>query len=688
MVPFAETLSVLLQAPISLRKLIINSMQIGDNTYDEDIAYQFKRYLYRNLEGESLQAPEFMSHLNYVRQSTMMRSLTWMFARTVPEPKDRDESEEIYKLGFYKEFDASQNPDVYGPAFNWSDFGFGSHVPENIDYPWHAKLRRIAGAFHSYCLRRLRGMLFPHVNRVKNVSRETAQNAIIFRGDWEPGEVTTQKLELLYADTGFKAPGPCEMRTAWKFNDLKPRYYYAQGGSSYFASRYCKPLAVALMESVPCTGRRLRTSPDVFLSSDEDDYVCTWDFTSFTTNLSELKFFLYHLTNALEDLKPVEFMAFDYHSGQETLNLVDMLRDYNQEVNCLAEFTVYRVLDRFAYEHDTPRATQVFQQQNGMLGVAGNIGFSTACHGSVMEKAQGSGVCVGDDGLKITKIPPMVELIPIITTLGEIELSKFGIIAPQTMEQALRFVKRRLSRDAYGQITIDKLFNFPISAYIDEVYGHRTVPPGLTDLDRYIKIGTQTGKLLWDVNALSPLVSDEDYELLIRTINIAYQYMGIPRTGIYSGGTITLNSHKYPFYHFIPSLVDSFGMDLDFRSEDWLDEMLRHWPSHGIRAQVYAPTFIPPLPSVDETIFVTRNRCWKALEDLGLVTLKPVYETFHHPNEDHRRTIMKNLGRLVSREEAGLYEMHVLQEIPSKFEFVFNTVPIEIVDYRMLASEI
>jgi hypothetical protein len=49
---------------------------------------------------------------------------------------------------------------------------------------------------------------------------------------------STLEAEQFYAENGYLPSGPCEMRLAWKFNDLKPRVYYAQGLSAYSSSRF------------------------------------------------------------------------------------------------------------------------------------------------------------------------------------------------------------------------------------------------------------------------------------------------------------------------------------------------------------------------------------------------------------------------------------------------------------------
>jgi hypothetical protein len=50
--------------------------------------------------------------------------------------------------------------------------------------------------------------------------------------------VSSCDLEEFYAETGLVTKGPCEVRYAWKYNDVKPRIYYAMGADAYFAGRY------------------------------------------------------------------------------------------------------------------------------------------------------------------------------------------------------------------------------------------------------------------------------------------------------------------------------------------------------------------------------------------------------------------------------------------------------------------
>jgi hypothetical protein len=50
--------------------------------------------------------------------------------------------------------------------------------------------------------------------------------------------ISTGDLETFYMETGQETSGPCEVRAAWKYNDLKPRIYYAIGASAYFSSKH------------------------------------------------------------------------------------------------------------------------------------------------------------------------------------------------------------------------------------------------------------------------------------------------------------------------------------------------------------------------------------------------------------------------------------------------------------------
>lgn len=87
-------------------------------------------------------------------------------------------------------------------------------------------------------------LLYPQFQSNKTVGRQTAANYTNIVHGEEVAQVDTQvssgDRERLYADCGTKVTGPCELRQAWKYNDITPRTYFSQGGTTFHASKYIR----------------------------------------------------------------------------------------------------------------------------------------------------------------------------------------------------------------------------------------------------------------------------------------------------------------------------------------------------------------------------------------------------------------------------------------------------------------
>jgi len=79
------------------------------------------------------------------------------------------------------------------------------------------------------------------------MSRDTCRRLLElgYKTDKEEHELTTLDLELMKMKTGIEVGGDCEMRMVWKYNELKPRFYYCQGGTAYWPSRFTVPAGVS-----------------------------------------------------------------------------------------------------------------------------------------------------------------------------------------------------------------------------------------------------------------------------------------------------------------------------------------------------------------------------------------------------------------------------------------------------------
>lgn len=601
---------------------------------------------------------DFLMNVEHVIAHPIQRSILWMVARTCLEPGECDEFDQVCWDGFYKEFLATKTFHYHNQQVSYSNF----HRAPNPKDPFSCKAYALGMAFAERVKKF--SILFPVVNRSKNVSDSTLFQYNLYD---DKDYVRTVDLEVLYHETGIQVQGACEMRMAWKFNDLKPRFYYCNGGSPYWASRYVRYLAIGLMEAIPSTFTKLRTNPSLHLSCDPNtDFITTWDFTSFTSSLAELKHFLWSISRILEREK-VTLDLFDYRHGLVQCMAHDLLDQYNETVNMGDEYSIHRLLARFNLCFGEDGADHI-QMNSGMLGVAGNIGFSTALHGYVTYRESGEfrGVCVGDDALAITQNRPEEFLIPALVPLGIIHPEKFGVLQPGQEEGFIKFLKRRFERVG-SSFVMSVLFNFPPLPYIDAVTGHRTIPMKFEFLDRVSKISTQIGALYWEIFALGPLIVSEDEEkVLFDFINAVYHYMDLPRRGALSGAHILVGNKPYhihftipPSFGFSPARTDWLEYVFQNSSEMFFELPMTAYKNRNMESLIEGHEYALP-----ESQFLS------ALEDIGVVKLSPLYEMVYLADQENRRKV-RNLYKRLDPQLVYLRKVEVLKEVPRVFDFMF-----------------
>jgi hypothetical protein len=468
-------------------------------------------------------------------------------------------------------------------------------------------------------------------------------------------------LEVLYARTGMQVEGNCELRDAWKFNDLKPRMYYAIGGQQYWSSRYVKSIAVAIMESIPSAFSKMRVDPTRYLSSVwSDDYVVAWDFTSFTTTLSELKYFIWHLARISEN-RNTSVTLFDYRLGFIEKPLFELLDEYNEVANMSAPFELHRMVGRFVEE----AGLTLYQANSGMLGVPGNIGFSTALHGLVVcrECGQHRCVCVGDDALGITPEDPTQNLLPALSALGHIHPEKFAIIHPRPHPGAnIKFLKRRMER--VGNLFImNFLLNMPVLPYIDGVTGFRTKPPDFSLEARVFKFCTHVASLLWEVHDHGNDLSDQDMDVLFDFLGDAYKSLRLPMRGMFPGHILYPGTDdEMRVGYSIPCIKD-----FDPRRKDWIDHLLDTSPQDFFRGPIMTPKCLDyGIVDKGDSGMIAESTWVSAMEDLGYYEVVVVMEWFRVADVSSRRL----LKRIVRHEDDGMVKatfVKCLVDVPDRY---------------------
>lgn len=501
--------------------------------------------------------------------------------------------------------------------------------------PWTREARSLAHRFANK-LERL-GVIYPQVQRRKNMSRDTCRRL------WEAGfkerewqELRTVDLEVFAYRTGIRVGGDCEVRVAWKYNELKPRCYYCTGGSAYWASRHVKKLAVALMECIEsCKLQRRQHPEDVQYSLQHDEWLALWDMASFTSSLSELRQFLYYIAKNLEnDLRVQQhpLRLFDYQLGVIETTADRLLLDYNQVVNVECGFSLERVVAKFFQEITEDDEKTSRMANSGPLGVHGNIGFSTAFHAFHAEAAisKGTGCGVGDDMMGGIKEDPELRLLPHLRMIGDIQETKADILPPLSMDmdyQVSKFVKRRLTR-TYQGITLGILYAFPSLA---DVYGvsdeyHTVQIPERPQL--IARFCAQVGAFFWDVYHTGYL-QDEERQLIDQVLRGVYSRLGLSHLG-------SLPGRKHP--DFVDRMMFAVPpLYCDIVHQDWAEYL---WDSAPERIAVVPTTpgnpLLPPFePDLEFTC--TEGGLMNVLEDIGSLVKIRMLTEWVEVNETNRR---------------------------------------------------
>jgi hypothetical protein len=618
---------------------------------------------------------EYMQALEDICKSHTLRSIVWMFIRTVPESKETDELDEVRFETFKSEFYASQNTFSESQIVNWPYYLYPGKF--DVANPYTQHVRRLLPRF-KWFLRRSKD-LYPKLQRRKNVSQHTA---ILYKQRYPSADlyqVSTKDLEVHYYNTGEQLDGDCEMRQAWKFNDLKPRFYYCQGGRDYFKSRYMKQITVYLMDSLRTTQTTRRQDPSTELEVRPTDNITFWDYTAFTTSLSELKFFLYWIARGVEELGEV-LTVIDYNLGKVQMDPSDLIHSYNETINMRSPFSIHRIVDRFLYDFEQ---TSFRQENSGMLGVAGNIGCSTICHGAVIATVVGEdrSVCIGDDGAAVDDDDPYDSLIPTIRSIGSINDSKFQIIW-EGDEGPVKFVKRGTYRDV-SSLFIDFLHSLPISVFVDGVYDpRRTLPPDFTVFNRYKKVLQSIQTVLWTLaDNYERAIDDQDYLLLLQFLRSIYSHLGLP----FEGGALIpdrVRKDKDRPSVIFPFIVPSLNHHrIDHRKRDWLEYFFDTRPQ-GLVIPEYVSFYKIPIPSQGQEVVLPDTREMKLLEDIGVCRIVKNVVVLTSWKEENRRLMRLFLKREISKSLRQAITVTFFQSIPSQFCFMFDP-PAEI-DYMRL----
>jgi len=501
--------------------------------------------------------------------------------------------------------------------------------------------------------------LFPQVNRNKSVGRETAFRYTQFRPK-EPRDVTTLDLQLLEYHDGIQIEGPCEVRRHFKFNDIKPRIYFAQGGTAFFKSRYMKYVAVEAMETLSATRERSRDDPIYFLnmySSWDEELVLNWDLSSFTSTLGELRHFLHYFTRSLERRFGRAWITiFDWKEGSKRASLVDLLDEYNRSMNFNPEFSLLRMMG--CIENHCP-GTVLSSRNGGLLGVPGNIGFSTFLHGLVAERAVGDGnaVCVGDDAIAIGTRTSVEILKQDIQRIGVIQVEKF---AETQVNSDTKFLKRRVSLTPNG-LTIDKLlFSIPIAYDILRIEPKGRTVARVNEYQAAKRMCQIFGSQLWSFQSFAWEITDQDIQEMSQIMKAFYAVYNLPRGGGFPGFMIHFEGRQIRGDFVVPPIP---FRTYDPRVVDWAEYLVEQRKTR----YVHVPKKVPDTIRIHElelvggnVITCTQSEFVNYLEDIGAASVEKVTELIDMEVELNRRKFIRWLKKVSGKQ---LLEVTMLKTI-------------------------
>jgi hypothetical protein len=527
-------------------------------------------------------------------------------------------------------------------------------------------------------------IFFPQYNGKKSVSYETQvllYNSLRLSLERQPVEVTTLDLLKHYARTGEMIQGPLELRQSWKFSDLKPRTYYCLGGKAYWDSLYIKDIAKAFQQLLPCTDPFSRFDTSRIGVIDDHSLFITYDYTSFTTSLSELRFYLDHLSLLFDD---VVVKVVDVFSGIQEIDLGQYIRDYNQHINVNQEYSLERLMNSIREEDNRIR-----QCRNGSLGVPGNIGFSTACHGlsiSSFTNTPDEDSIVGDDAAMRVMIVQLAVFMQVVNVLGEVHPEKFKTIPrPSLYEpreqdvQSFKYLKRPCTVDFDGKVALGRLDSFPNIALLHFPNGDGIHSQTVKTTDSAIRtFCMQWGRFL-TANHLSANVLDyaveEDVVLLLQTIQSVYHKYELPLHGSYPGGGVYSEYNiagelvKRPITFWMPP-ADGVGV---FGSP-WMEQLYIRFVGHTISMPVDAGTDVPaPRDIVIGGRYTVTDTCpeLRLLQALGYVEMEMILVPRLF-NESLRMEVEEFMSNGLM-ENKCMYEMTVV-DVPFWYVDVFDVL--------------
>jgi hypothetical protein len=609
---------------------------------------------------------EIMTMIDPLLRTPVLRSLLSLLLRSIPLADESDAFDSI-SSGIAKELQTTQQTTKHATLC----YPFLTDLATSISMPMHPDLPFrpfLSAAIYHRLLRwkeRLRNkLLLPQCSfkSVGDISRDNLLHMAhvnFTEGFKQP--VSTADLERFYAETGQRVSGPCEVRMAWKYNDLKPRIYYAIGADAYFAARYTWEIFDSLQRSFKCSDPRTRYQFHRFPMIDFDQEVfMIYDYASFTSNLADFPRFVAELGVFL---KGTGARLFDTHRGIVEIDLSHLLDTYNNICNIEGEFDISKVV----HLEDGSSRLILNHHVAGMLGVYSNITGSTALHGLVGMTIAGTEDrinTIGDDasGVFDTSRMSIDETKDCIRIIGDIAEDKFEVWTEDqcTEEDGIgwHYTKRPLNIE-YGVVDTGWMPDFPIyPVLLSECDRVHTVQEKKFDERRRIAI-LQSIRLLESMRSHVGLIDDTDIQIVLEFLTWLYGLLRIPVNG-------SLPSRSYHSIASRTSYPDKFLASPVLVEESitvgwWktLTETMQSDTGYLTLPVCEDDRYVPEVMMAGQEFTARGSKIFGILEKIGVLSKEQMIEEVLVTEESLERMEQIMIGELHSS-----YRYTVLQDYP------------------------
>jgi hypothetical protein len=453
-----------------------------------------------------------------------------MLARSYPYDS-YEEIEEELQSGIRKELSAAI--DVYHPiTFDWgcifSPFWQYRHHPIAPGYPVDEELNNSIRQGFIRARENLRGTILYPVISHKTVGVEARQNveefSKMFDRDTDRPRYSLWDCEKIYHRYGIEVSGRTEVRWAWKFNDLKPRIYFAKGPDQHYPSRYIQEIFNVFVDAFPMTHRFLRFFIQSVQGSPEE-YAFIYDYACFTSCLEEIRNF----TRELADFcTGVEVTTIDVFMGPLRRDLGEILHEFNSKCNDFPEFDARDILGMTCEDVLTLRHTC------GMLGVPGNISSCTLLHGIHLAIIIGSLTkqkVVGDDAAGWMPFMRMsrVQLMEYLRGIGKISGPKMEFWETEdhigVEDTSWHYVKRPIDRAGNRLVQKGQAIWPATPVLFGETDPFHTVRKPNTENDKFRKFASQM--LSFALQFQNSELDEEETRFIDRYIRTMNRIIGI-----------------------------------------------------------------------------------------------------------------------------------------------------------------